>query len=91
MVVWNAMGVVLRSSDLDRARVATGVRIIDQASLDAANADLLLLDVPPVKPRLIVDMSGSGVNAHALTPSFHMGCLDDLVQFVTPGCFIVTP
>ena len=23
-----------------------------------------------------------------MTPSFHMGCLDDLVQFVTPGCFI---
>ena len=79
MVVWSAMGVVIRSSDLDRARVATGIRVTDQASLDAANTQLLILDVSPVKPHLIVDMSGSGVNAHAMTPSFHMGCLDDLV------------
>ena len=55
----DAMGVVIRSSDLDRACVATGVRVIDQASLDAANADLLILDVPPVKPRLIVDMEST--------------------------------
>ena len=87
MVVWNAMGVVIRSSDLDRARVATGIRVTDQASLDAANSQLLILDVPLVKPRL---MSSSGVNAHAMTPSFHMGCLDDLVHFITPGCFIAT-
>ena len=90
MVVWNAMGVVIRSSDLDRARVAMGIRVTDQASLNAANSQLLILDVPPVKPRLIVNMSGSGVNAHAMTPSFHMGCLDDLVQFITPSCFIAT-
>ena len=76
MVVWSSMGVVIRSSDLDRARVATGIRVTDPA----ANIQQILLDVPPVKPRLIVDMSGSGVNAHAMTPPFHMGCLDDLVQ-----------
>ena len=29
MVVWNAMGVVIWSSDLDRARVATGIRVTD--------------------------------------------------------------
>ena len=45
MIVWNAMGVVIRSSDLDRARVATGIRVTDQASLDAANSQLLILDV----------------------------------------------
>ena len=43
-----------------------------------------------MKPHLIVDMSESAINAHAMTPSFHMGCLDDLVQFITPGCFIAT-
>ena len=79
-----------RSSDLDHARVATGIRVDDQAALDAANTQLLILNVPPVKPRFIVDMTGSGVNAHALTPSFHMSCLDDLVQYITPSCFIVT-
>ena len=76
MVVWSSMGVVIRSSDLDRARVATGIRVTDQASLDAANTHLFILDVPPVKPRLIVDMSGSGVNVQPMTLLFHMGCLE---------------
>ena len=45
-VVWSSMCVGIRSSDLDCARVATGIRVTDQASLDAANTQLLILDVP---------------------------------------------
>ena len=71
---------VIRNSDLWRASVA-GVRVQDGESLAAANA---LLE-PPIKLRICLDVSSSGINDAMPDFPFSYAALEDGLALITPG------
>ena len=64
------MGCVLKSSDVHRARALTGVSIVCQQTLAAANAILEKKRLPKIKTRITMDATASGFNRIAYSPSF---------------------
>jgi hypothetical protein len=82
------LGVIIKKSDVAKAKVLTGVVIKDQPSLDAANASLSQQGLPQVKGRPITDATASGVNQALLTPPFSNSGIGEAIALITPGCFM---
>ena len=60
------MGTSIKNSDKKRAVVLTGIRIVDQNTLRTASEAMEKLGFPPLKARIINDVTVSGVNRAAL-------------------------
>ena len=88
VVVRNPMGAVLKASDRNRARVFTGVEILDQDSLETANKTLRRLSMSEVKIRPTVDCSQSGLNKAAYVPSYVSPSIGEALHLVKPGCWL---
>jgi hypothetical protein len=60
----NPLGIVLKNSDKARAKMLTGVQIVDQVTLERANEALSDLQKPekPVKTRLSMNNTANGGN-----------------------------
>ena len=70
--VTSPLGVVVKNSDLYRAKELARVLITDQESLNRANKALLALFMKQVKIRVTMDTTQSGVNGAMLVPPFRM-------------------
>jgi hypothetical protein len=66
----NPMGIVIKNSDKARARIVTGVKIVDQKTLDEANEGLVKQEMRPVKTRVSMNNSANGGNRALLKPRF---------------------
>ena len=65
-LVINPMGMVLRKSDMARAKLLTGIDIVDQESLTRANMALEGQKMLEVKCRVSTNASAKGINAAML-------------------------
>jgi len=59
----NALGAVIKNSDLQRAKTLVNVEITDEASLILASLALVATEQPKIKVRITIDCNGSGLNA----------------------------
>ena len=64
------MGCVIKNSDKHRAFAVSGVTIVDQESLSAANVSLEAHGLPIIKTRVTMDATRSGFNEKAYSPPF---------------------
>jgi hypothetical protein len=78
----NRLGLALKSSDLARAREATGIVVDGPESLAEANLQLEKLKQLPIKARLTTDATGSGVNSAAMVPGFSYPTIHDAVSLI---------
>jgi hypothetical protein len=85
-VIVNPLGVIIKKSDIARAKNCTGVLIKCQPSLDAANAILKSKGLPVVKGRPITDATATGANEVMTTPPFSNSGIGDAVALISPGC-----
>jgi hypothetical protein len=86
--VMNPMGIVLKSSEVNRAGLLTGVRIEDQESLSRANALLEEQGQLGIKARLTVNASAPGVNAALYKPGFSYPSVEDAVSLLYKGAWM---
>jgi hypothetical protein len=84
-VIINPMGIVLRSSDLAKARLLTKVKVVDQPSLDAANSALTELGLKPIKVRISTNASAPGINRALYTPRFSYATVGDALNIIQRG------
>jgi len=83
------LGVVLKNSDRYRVlALDPTLHIVDQASLDRANALLIAADLDPVKPRPTCDATQNGLNHASYNPTFSYTSLEEALQLVTRGCWL---
>jgi hypothetical protein len=82
----NPLGVVIKKSDIARAKNCTGITIKDQQTLDASNAILAIKGMAKVKGRPITDATATGANAALRTPPFSNSGIGDAVALISPGC-----
>lgn len=82
------LGVVVKNSDRHWSRLVTNISIVDQASLDTANAALAPAGYKTIKARPIQNATQNGLNAASHNPSFRFPDMSAALQFVTPNCFL---
>ena len=66
-VLISPLGAVIKNSDIAKSLVLTGISIVDQQSLDAANMSLIQQGLPKIKLRSIQDATAGGINAALYT------------------------
>jgi hypothetical protein len=84
------MGIVLKNSDKARAKIVTGVKIVDQQTLDQANEGLAA-QVPPMKPvktRVSMNNTANGGNGALLKPRFSYASSADATHLMKRGDFM---
>lgn len=86
--VVNPLGSVVKNSDKMRARVLTGVSVVDQASLTQASDLLVSKGHPKIKARVITDVTATGINRAAYSPPFSYPGLADGLQLVERNCVL---
>lgn len=86
--VRNPLGVVVKKSDIVRGLVLVNVVVKDQASMDEANKQLLLIGQPRIKARITTDFTASGVNWASYSPPFQYPSLQDGLRLISRRCFI---
>ena len=86
--VVSPVGLILKNSDLAKARILTGIIIVDDASLASANELLVAEGHTPIKVRLTNDLSASGINAACYTPPFRYPSLSDGIAIVERDCYL---
>jgi hypothetical protein len=84
-VVINPMNVVLKGAETTHARVTYGITVVDDDSLDKANACRERDRLKPMKPRLVCDMSHSGVNAAFDSAPFRNHTLSEVTNLMVEG------
>lgn len=84
----NPLGIVLKNSDKARAKVATGVRIIDQETLDEANQRLSDQQMKPVKTRVSMNNTANGGNAALYKPRFKYAGSEDATNLMQRNDFL---
>jgi hypothetical protein len=84
----NALGAIVKTGDILRAKVLTGIIVVDEESLLAASRELVRRGFPKIKVRITIDCSGSGLNGAAYSPSFTMPGFHEALRRVFPGCFM---
>lgn len=90
---FSPLGVVFKNSDRHLVRLrCAGLEISDDASLAEANHRLSLLGFPPIKARLVVDFTTSGVNPWIKlasgVPSFQAVSVHDALSIVSPNAVL---
>ena len=81
-LVINPMGMVLRKSDMARAKLLTGIDIVDQESLTRANMELEGQKMLEVKCRVSTNASAKGINAAMLIPPFSYATVQSAVEII---------
>lgn len=82
------MNAVLRKNDIARAEKYTGIKVVDQATLDEVNDILKAQNRKAVKVRPSTDCSASGLNDASAVPPFSYPSLADALEFITPNCYL---
>jgi len=84
----NALGAIVKTGDILRAKVLTGIVVVDEETLLAASRALISQGFAKIKVRITIDCSGSGLNWAAYSPSFTMPGFSVALQRVYPECFM---
>jgi hypothetical protein len=88
-IIFSPMNAIVKNSDKVKTKVLTGIDIIDEDSLNSANAALKLLNIPPVKARITNDLSRSNVNElTVIKPGFSYSSLHDFMAIVYKDCYM---
>jgi len=83
------LGVALKNSDRYRVlALDPTLNIVDQASLDRANALLVAARLDPAKARPTCDATQNGLNHAAYNPTFSYTSLEEALQLVTRDCWL---
>jgi hypothetical protein len=82
------LGAVVKSSDIIRARVLTGIEVKDQSSLTNASTLLENSGFSKIKCRIITDCTATGLNRAAYSPPFRYPSVEDGISEITPNCFM---
>ena len=87
LIVLSPLGVAIPQSAIHQAQLLTGVHITDELSLEAAKAIAAEKELDlPLKPRLILDPTGSGVNDLLEKRPFSFVGPENVAELMTPGC-----
>jgi len=79
------MGAVIKNSDRVRSKALGGICIVDQQSLSAANDFMKKNQYPEIKARVAHDLTATGINRAAYSPSFRYPSLHDYLRIVSRG------
>ena len=79
------INVIFKKSDLIRAAKFVKVKVVDTLSLHQVNAELTKLGQPELKPRLVFDFRGSGLNDTLYTMPFSNVDVNDGIGMLEPG------
>jgi hypothetical protein len=82
------LGASLRTSDKTKAFALTGIKIVDQASLDKANSILLDKGIPKIKVRPIHDATSVGINEASYVAHFSNSGIDDAIPLISQNCYM---
>ena len=82
------LGVVIKNSDLHRARALANISIIDSASLASASQILVALGGSKVKCRITTDCTATGLNRASLSPSFDYMTLSEGLRIISRNDFL---
>ena len=76
------LGMKIKTSDLNRARVLVGIDVKNQDQMLEANRKLSEQQQPPIKPRIITDFTASGGNDACYTPCFFYPGIKDAIHMI---------
>ena len=88
--VLNPLGVVIKNSDLQRAKTLMGITVHNSESLKKASDALVAAGHPRIKCRISTDCSGSGINEAAYSPTFQYSTVSDGVRVVVRDGYLAT-
>jgi hypothetical protein len=88
--ILNPLGVVIKNSDLQRAKTLAGVSVFNSESLKLASDALGAGGHPRIKCRISTDCSGSGINSAAYSPTFQYSTVSDGVRVVVRDGYLAT-
>ena len=86
----NPLGVVIKNSDIQRARTLVKIEVKCARSLKQASEELVKAGLPRIKCRISTDCSGSGVNNAAYSPSFQYSTVSDSLKVVSRSGYLST-
>lgn len=86
--VVHPLGAVVKSSDIIRARVLTGIEVKDQGSLTDASTLLVNSGHPKIKCRIITDCTATGLNRSSYSPPFRYPGIDDALSEISKDCWM---
>jgi len=84
----NALGAIVKNSDIFRAKALTKIDIVDEESLLRASRELVARGFLKIKVRITIDCSGSGLNEAAYSPSFSMPGFAEALRRIYRDCFM---
>ena len=84
----NALGAIVKNSDIFRAKALTNIDIVDEESLLRASRELVARGFLKIKVRITIDCSGSGLNEAAYSPSFSMPGFAEALRRIYRDCFM---
>jgi hypothetical protein len=82
------LGVVIKNSDLHRARALANISITNSASLASASQILVALGGSKVKCRITTDCTATGLNLASLSPSFDYMTLSEGLRIISRNDFL---
>ena len=89
-MILNPLGVVIKGSDIQRARTLVQVEVKCSHSLQQASLALVDAGYPRIKCRMSTDCSGSGINRAAYSPPFQYSTVSDGLKVVTRAGYLST-
>lgn len=85
---WTPLGVVIKNSDMVRAKVRVGIEVTDQASLTLASNALIALGDKKIGCRPISDCTASGVNGATPPAPFRYPSFANMLAMVYKNCVV---
>ena len=89
-LVINPLGVVIKSSDIQRARTLVQMEVKDAITLKRASEALVMAGYPKIKCRISTDCTGSGINGAAYSPAFQYSTVSDGLKVVIKDGYLST-
>ena len=86
--IYCPLGMKIKSSDLARARVITGINIKNENDLEKANLLLLEQGSTKVKVRITTDATAVGLNDVSYKPPFRYPSVSDAFQIIEQGDYL---
>jgi hypothetical protein len=86
----NPLGVVIKGSDLQRARTLVNIEVKCSRTLQLASESLIQSGHPKIKCRISTDCSGSGINRSAYSPPFQYSTVSEGLKVVHRNGYLAT-
>jgi hypothetical protein len=89
-MIINPLGVVIKGSDIQRAKSLVNIEVKCSHSLRRASEALVQAGHPRIKCRISTDCTGSGINEVAYSPAFQYSTVSDGLRVVSRNGYLST-